>query len=125
VREGDCVPQRDSGGNFAIELVESPSPSQPSWLSSDTPQLEYLQLAVGNVRMKAMIETGAEILYSYGYLEIKAPGGLVVKQRVGTRRDPVELLAFRVKDLDAAVAYYEQVCDGVARAQLPPGGVQG
>lgn len=103
-----CVQQRDSGGNFAIELVESTSPSQPSWLSSG-PQLEYLQLAVGNVRMKAMIEAGAEILYSYGYLEIKAPGGLIVKQRVGTRRDPVELLAFRVADLDASIAYYEQV----------------
>jgi hypothetical protein len=50
--------------------VESLSPSQPSWVSPG-PQLEYLQLAVGNVRMNAMVDAGAEILYSYGYLEIR------------------------------------------------------
>jgi hypothetical protein len=44
-----------------------------------------------------------------GSASIRAPGGLIVKQRVGVRRDPVELLAFRVADLEAAVAYYQQV----------------
>ncbi|KAK3234350.1 hypothetical protein CYMTET_55396 [Cymbomonas tetramitiformis] len=96
----------ENGGNFALELVESPSPSQPAWLST-APQLAYIQLAIGNVRFRNIVDSGAEIVYSYGYLEIIAPGGLLVKQRVGARRDPIELLAFDVPDVEKASKFYQ------------------
>eukprot|EP00238_Polyblepharides_amylifera_P006421 CAMPEP_0196583828 /NCGR_PEP_ID=MMETSP1081-20130531/44847_1 /TAXON_ID=36882 /ORGANISM="Pyramimonas amylifera, Strain CCMP720" /LENGTH=359 /DNA_ID=CAMNT_0041904845 /DNA_START=305 /DNA_END=1384 /DNA_ORIENTATION=- len=109
----------ETGGNFALELVESPAASPRSWVSPGG-QLEYIQVAVGNVRLGALVESGAKVLYSYGYLELLAPGGLLVKQRVGVRRDPVELLAFKVKNIDAAVEYYEQALGMQVVERTPP-----
>mmetsp|Transcript_7373 Transcript_7373/g.15036 ORF Transcript_7373/g.15036 Transcript_7373/m.15036 type:complete len:460 (-) Transcript_7373:393-1772(-) len=108
VTYGDETLLKETGGNFAIELVESVSPSQPAWLSSGS-QLKYIQVAIGNVRMGNIVDSGADVLYSYGYLELIAPDGTLVKSRVGTRRDPIELLCYEVDDIEASVRYYEEV----------------
>eukprot|EP00959_Pyramimonas_sp_CCMP1952_P101754 2128595-Pyramimonas_sp.AAC.1 len=108
VTYGDETLLQETGGNFAIELVESALSSQPAWLASGS-QLKYIQVAIGNVRMGKLVESGADVLYSYGYLEMIAPDGTLVKSRVGTRRDPIELLCYEVDDIEASVRYYEQI----------------
>jgi len=109
----------DAGGNFAIQLVESTSTSQPAWLVSG-PQLKHIQVTIGNVRLGNIVDSGAEVLYSYGYLELLAPDGTRVNSRVGIRRDPIELLCYEVEDIDASVRYYEQVLGMKVLETTPP-----
>lgn len=95
--------QQDDGGMFALELVEGADENEVGTAFG------YLQLALPNMlRVSRIVESGGDIEYSYGYFEIRAPSGCLVKAYVDNRRDPFELVAFNVTNLDRAVKFYQQ-----------------
>ncbi|KAG8466603.1 hypothetical protein KFE25_007982 [Diacronema lutheri] len=116
----------DDGGKFSLELVQASARAPaPARLALDAPDAEaagallYVQLRVPNVRISGLVQSGGAIESAYGYVEVTSPGGLAVRVITAPRRDPVEFVALRVPDVEAAAAYYERAF-GMRRIPSPP-----
>eukprot|EP00958_Prasinococcus_capsulatus_P004340 scaffold401_cov399-Prasinococcus_capsulatus_cf.AAC.24 len=107
------------GGAFALEILEEPGV---------TPALGqgygYMQIGLSMPRVSKIRDSGGEIQYSYGNLEVIAPGGFLIKVYVAERRDPFELVALRCQDVEATALYYERVL-GMQRREPPPDATSG
>ena len=68
-----------------------------------------MQVGLAMPRVSKIKANGGQITYSYGNLEVIAPGGFLVKVYVAEGRDPFELVALRCDDVEATATYYEQV----------------
>ena len=70
--------------------------------------LAYVSLSVPyGVRVSRIYEAGGELVYGFGYFDVRSPSGYAVRARVAARRDPMELVALNVPDVAASVAFFE------------------
>ena len=108
----------DDGGKAAVELREGPSGARA--LGNG---LSYISLTVPyGVRVSRIYESGGELVYGFGYFDVRSPSGYSVRAQVAARRDPLELVAVNVPDVKAAEKYYADTFGMVGRAPLDTNG---
>lgn len=100
----------DDGAKFALELVQASAAegaAQPAPAGAPpAAELAYVQLRVPNVRLSSLSAAGGRIESAYGWVQVVSPHGLCARVLTAKRRDPFELVALRVPDVDAAARYY-------------------
>jgi len=119
----------DDGGKGGVELRKASSAIASSETSSATSSstanraaaanafgapsggvgsLAYVSLSVPyGVRVSRIYEAGGELVYGFGYFDVRSPSGYAVRARVAARRDPMELVALNVPDVAASAAFFE------------------
>ena len=108
----------DDGGKAAIELLkkgslgidakQSQSHSNNSKSKNQNQSFSYVSLSVPyGVRVSRIYEAGGELVYGFGYFDVRSPSGYAVRARVAARRDPVELVALNVANIAESVKFYE------------------
>jgi len=98
--------QKEDGAKFAIELVQSKGPRAPNF-DPEGGVVQYVQMALPVFRLSQVMANGGDIISSYGWTELTAPGGLPLRVRIDeTRRDPFEFVALRTSDLERTTAHY-------------------
>ena len=121
----------DDGGKGGVELRKasfanaSPRESFDAGdaLAGAAPSLAYVSLSVPyGVRVSRIYEAGGELVYGFGYFDVRAPSGYAVRARVAARRDPVELVALNVPDVAACAAFLETALGMRASAPLDQNG---
>ena len=117
----------DDGGKGGVELRKasfanaSPRESFDAGdaLAGAAPSLAYVSLSVPyGVRVSRIYEAGGELVYGFGYFDVRAPSGYAVRARVAARRDPMELVALNVPDVNASAAFLEAALGMRASAPL-------
>jgi len=116
----------DDGGKAAIELRKNgigQSSAERSFGESAGESaggfLSYVSLSVPyGVRVSRIYEAGGELVYGFGYFDIRSPSGYAVRARVASRRDPMELVAINVPDVGEAVRFYENAFSMKSSAPL-------
>ena len=69
--------------------------------------LSYVSLNVPyGVRVSRIYESGGELVYGFGYFDVRSPSGYAVRASVAARRDPVEYVALNVPNVAEAEAWY-------------------
>ena len=72
--------------------------------------------------MSRIYESGGELVYGFGYFDVRSPSGYAVRARVAARRDSAELVAVNVADVKATERYYVETFGMVGRAPLDENG---
>lgn len=95
---------KEDGAKFALELVQSKTKAN---YDPEASVLQYVQLALPVFRLSQAMANGGDIISSYGWTEVVAPGGLTLRVRIDeTRRDPFEFIALRTADIELTTAHY-------------------
>ena len=111
---------KEDGGKFALELVESPGVT-PAYLENSV--VQYLQLGISVFRLSQVYANGGEIESAYGWSSVTAPGGLPLRVRIDEdRRDPFEFVALRTSDIKKAKEHYESL--GMVAVSTKEGGLK-
>ena len=108
----------DDGGKGGVELrkasssaIASATPSSSAANASkafESSSLAYVSLSVPyGVRVSRIYEAGGELVYGFGYFDVRSPSGYAVRARVAARRDPMELVALNVPDVAKSAAFFE------------------
>ena len=109
----------DDGGKGGVELRKASSAiasssanraaaANTSGAPSGVGSLAYVSLSVPyGVRVSRIYEAGGELVYGFGYFDVRSPSGYAVRARVAARRDPMELVALNVPDVAASAAFFE------------------
>ena len=95
----------DDGGKAALVIKQSTKPpSAEGERTTDVGNiLSYIQITVPfGLRVSQIYESGGELLYGFGYFDMRSPGGIPVRGQVATRRDPLEVVALNVKNVREA-----------------------
>ena len=72
----------------------------------ESSSLAYVSLSVPyGVRVSRIYEAGGELVYGFGYFDVRSPSGYAVRARVAARRDPMELVALNVPDVAKSAAF--------------------
>ncbi len=116
----------DYGAHFALELRAPKKEGAPLRVGNG---LQYIQLALPNVRISKLLAAGGNITEAYGNINVLAPGcDVPFRIIIGEIRDPFMFAALRVRDAAAAAQFYqsEPVAMSpqpypVARPFAPPG----
>ena len=94
----------DDGGKAAVELRRRPEGAPKARVGNG---LSYVSLNVPyGVRVSRIYESGGELVYGFGYFDVRSPSGYAVRASVAARRDPVEYVALNVPDVAEAEAWY-------------------
>ena len=116
----------DDGGKAGVELREaSPSAASPAAGSRRNlgNGLDYVSVAVPyGIRVSRIYESGGELVYGFGYFDVRSPSGYAVRARVAARRDSAELVAVNVPDVKETERYYVETFGMVGRAPLDENG---
>ena len=85
----------DDGGKASIEIHPLNSSSSSNNGASDVnevnEQLKYIQCTVPfGIRVSRVYEAGGEMLYGFGYFDLRSPNGIPVLASVAKRRDSLE-----------------------------------
>ena len=112
----------DDGGKAGVELREASS--TPSGDKRNLGNgLDYVSVAVPyGIRVSRIYESGGELVYGFGYFDVRSPSGYAVRARVAARRDSAELVAVNVPDVKSAERYYVETFGMVGRAPLDENG---
>ena len=112
----------DDGGKAGVELREASS--TPSGGKRNLGNgLDYVSVAVPyGIRVSRIYESGGELVYGFGYFDVRSPSGYAVRARVAARRDSAELVAVNVADVKATERYYVETFGMVGRAPLDENG---
>ena len=109
----------DDGGKAGVELREASSPGKRNLGNG----LDYVSVAVPyGIRVSRIYESGGELVYGFGYFDVRSPSGYAVRARVAARRDSAELVAVNVVDVKATERYYVETFGMVGRAPLDENG---
>ena len=104
----------DDGGKAAVELRRGPPGARQ--LGNG---LAHISLRVPyGVRVSRIYESGGELVYGFGYFDVRSPSGYAVRAAVAARRDPVEYVAVNVESVREAEKYYAETFGMVGRAPL-------
>ena len=95
----------DDGGKAALVFKQSTKP--PSAEGERTTDignvLSYIQITVPfGLRVSQIYESGGDLLYGFGFFDMRSPAGIPVRGQVATRRDPLEVVALNVKNVREA-----------------------
>lgn len=94
----------DDGGKAAVELRRRPEGAPRARVGNG---LSYVSLNVPyGVRVSRIYESGGELVYGFGYFDVRSPSGYAVRASVAARRDPVEYVALNVPNVAEAEAWY-------------------
>lgn len=88
----------DDGGKGVVEI------RQATGDASDVGNvLSYVAVTVPfGLRVSQIYESGGELLYGFGFFDMRSPGGIPIRGQVATRRDPLEVVALNVQNVRAA-----------------------
>ena len=91
------------------EVSATPSSSAANASKAfESSSLAYVSLSVPyGVRVSRIYEAGGELVYGFGYFDVRSPSGYAVRARVAARRDPMELVALNVPDVAKSAAFFE------------------
>jgi catechol 2,3-dioxygenase-like lactoylglutathione lyase family enzyme len=65
--------------------------------------LSYVAVTVPfGLRVSQIYDSGGELLYGFGFFDMRSPNGIPVRGQVATRRDPLEVIALNVKSVREA-----------------------
>jgi len=95
----------DDGGKAAIVIKQSErfASGESEGEIDGGNVLSYLQITVPfGLRVSQIYESGGDLLYGFGYFDMRSPGGIPVRGQVATRRDPLEVVALNVKNVREA-----------------------
>jgi hypothetical protein len=105
------------GAHFSLDLVETPT-GDPRPVLGDG--FAYIALGVPKLRLSKLVANGGDILSSYGYTVVAAPGGLPLQIVLGDQvRDPFMFAALRVNDLKASEKFYTGPLVGMHHLPYP------
>ena len=94
----------DYGAHFALEL-RAPKKNAALRVGNG---LQFIQLALPNVRISKLIAAGGNITEAYGNINVLAPGcDVPFRIIIGEIRDPFMFAALRVRDTAAAAQFYQ------------------
>ena len=86
----------DDGGKAAVEIRQAPEGA----MGSVGNVLSYVAVTVPfGLRVSQIYESGGELVYGFGFFDMRSPGGIPVRGQVATRRDPLETIALNVRDV--------------------------
>lgn len=86
----------DDGGKAAVEIRQAPEGAAGSVGNV----LSYVAVTVPfGLRVSQIYESGGELLYGFGFFDMRSPGGIPVRGQVATRRDPLETIALNVRNV--------------------------
>jgi hypothetical protein len=97
----------DDGGKASIEIypLDSSSSSNSGVNDSNTnvvEKLKYIQCTVPfGIRVSRVYEAGGELLYGFGYFDLRSPNGIPVIASVAKRRDSLEAVCIESTNVDA------------------------
>ena len=117
----------DDGGKGGVELRKKSS-FKETILRSDSgdenaASLAYVSLSVPyGVRVSRIYESGGELVYGFGYFDVRSPSGYAVRARVAARRDPMELIALNVSDVNRSAAFFQDAFGMTASKPLDQNG---
>lgn len=85
----------DDGGKGVIEIRQAVGN-----VSNVGNVLSYVAVTVPfGLRVSQIYESGGELLYGFGFFDMRSPGGIPVRGQVATRRDPLEVIALNVANV--------------------------
>lgn len=85
----------DDGGKGVIEIRQAVGD-----VSDVGNVLSYVAVTVPfGLRVSQIYESGGELLYGFGFFDMRSPGGIPVRGQVATRRDPLEVIALNVANV--------------------------
>jgi catechol 2,3-dioxygenase-like lactoylglutathione lyase family enzyme len=92
-------------------------------VNSSSASLAYVSLSVPyGVRVSRIYESGGELVYGFGYFDVRSPSGYAVRARVAARRDPMELIALNVPDVNRSAAFFQDAFGMTASKPLDQNG---
>lgn len=119
----------DDGGKGGVELRKKSSVKDvdtrrdDSGVNSSSASLAYVSLSVPyGVRVSRIYESGGELVYGFGYFDVRSPSGYAVRARVAARRDPMELVALNVPDVNRSAAFFQDAFGMTASKPLDQNG---
>ena len=118
----------DDGGKASIEIypLDSSSSSNSGINDSNTnvvEKLKYIQCTVPfGIRVSRVYEAGGELLYGFGYFDLRSPNGIPVIASVAKRRDSLEAVCLESTNVDATTNAIRSAFDdslGIYDAKIP------
>jgi len=118
----------DDGGKASIEIypLDSSSSSNSGVNDSNTnvvEKLKYIQCTVPfGIRVSRVYEAGGELLYGFGYFDLRSPNGIPVIASVAKRRDSLEAVCLESTNVDATTNAIRSAFDnglGIYDAKIP------
>jgi len=118
----------DDGGKASIEIypLDSSSSSNSGINDSNTnvvEKLKYIQCTVPfGIRVSRVYEAGGELLYGFGYFDLRSPNGIPVIASVAKRRDSLEAVCIESTNVDATSNAIQSAFDnglGIYDAKIP------
>lgn len=118
----------DDGGKASIEIypLDSSSSSNSGVNDSNTnvvEKLKYIQCTVPfGIRVSRVYEAGGELLYGFGYFDLRSPNGIPVIASVAKRRDSLEAVCIESTNVDATSNAIRSAFDnglGIYDAKIP------
>ena len=101
------VTETSSATSSEVSATPSSSAANAS-KAFESSSLAYVSLSVPyGVRVSRIYEAGGELVYGFGYFDVRSPSGYAVRARVAARRDPMELVALNVPDVAKSAAFFE------------------
>ena len=97
---GQISLSEDDGGKATVEIRQATSGADVVDVGN---VLSYVAVTVPfGLRVSQIYESGGELLYGFGFFDMRSPGGIPVRGQVATRRDPLEVVALNVKNVREA-----------------------
>ena len=100
----------DEGGYFAIEIMPAKGTRGGGSTSQGKPRLSFVQVTTpALIRISRVIASGGVLVDGYGYYAVQSPAGVLVRAYVEDRRDPVELVAVAVENMQEASSFLQKL----------------
>jgi len=117
----------DDGGKASIEIYPLDSSSSKSGVNDSNTnvveKLKYIQCTVPfGIRVSRVYEAGGELLYGFGYFDLRSPNGIPVIASVAKRRDSLEAVCLESTNVDATTNAIRSAFDdslGIYDAKIP------
>jgi hypothetical protein len=117
----------DDGGKASIEIYPLDSSSSKSGVNDSNTnvveKLKYIQCTVPfGIRVSRVYEAGGELLYGFGYFDLRSPNGIPVIASVAKRRDSLEAVCLESTNVDATTNAIRSAFDdslGIYVAKIP------
>lgn len=68
--------------------------------------LQYIKVGIDTLRLSKGIESGMNVKYAYGWVDIDTPSGVPLQVVVGIRRDPLMFACINVSDITQSLDFF-------------------
>ena len=115
----------DDGGKASIEIhpLDSSLNNGANDSNNVVEKLKYIQCTVPfGIRVSRVYEAGGELLYGFGYFDLRSPNGVPVIASVTKRRDSLEAVCIESTNIDATTNAIRSASDNglsIYDAQIP------